>query len=106
MLLMPERMDGRNAVTVADLKRLEDEDLDGVPCYRMMWDEGQVATHGKRATRHNREVVWVDQRTFLLRRIEYCWWFDGPDRWRTRADFWPELNVPIPKEELENGLHP
>jgi thiol-disulfide isomerase/thioredoxin len=59
VLLMPVEVTGASLTTILrDLKRLEDADVGGVPCY------GVRGTFGP-----SRTAVWIDRRTHLLREI-------------------------------------
>ena len=60
-LLMPDIFPGNRITQLARLRRESDKELDGVECYRLSGERGT----GVAAT-----TVWIDKRTFLIRRID------------------------------------
>lgn len=58
-LLLPDRIDGRKLSELSDAKRVEDEKIDGFDCFRIRGKEGDDVT-----------ILWIDKRTYLLRRIK------------------------------------
>jgi outer membrane lipoprotein-sorting protein len=83
-LLMPHRVPGCRRSERAALTRLEDAELDGVACFgverRAVIDPEEAHRFREEAIRllgwappaaeSDPDVLWVDQRTFLIRRIE------------------------------------
>jgi hypothetical protein len=88
VLLMPDRIEGRKLTELAELRRLEDVELDGVGCYRiqgrfvdpaendpvqkerMRRDVLRLTGRVPEEAVHGPQVVWIEQGTFLVRRIE------------------------------------
>jgi outer membrane lipoprotein-sorting protein len=59
-LLLPREVEGRRLTDMTDAKRLADAKVGSADCFRV---EGKYANSPR--------VVWVDQKTFLVRRIDF-----------------------------------
>lgn len=87
-LLMPKELRGRRLTSMQEVKRIKDAKFDGVECFCI---KGKYANSPR--------VLWIDKKTFLVRRID--------DR-REHEDFRtertttynPTLNERIPEEKL------
>jgi outer membrane lipoprotein-sorting protein len=58
-MLLPDRIGGRKLSQLSDAKRVEDDKVNGFDCFRIRGKEGDDVT-----------VLWIDKRTYLLRRIK------------------------------------
>lgn len=108
-LLMPERVTGRRLAEQASLTRLEDAELDGVTCHRVecryMIDPDDARRVREETIRvlgsappegeWDPEVLWFQQESFLIRKIE-----DGTrfSAFRTESvtTYEPALDQPVP----------
>ncbi len=84
VLLMPDRIGGRNLTDMTELEFLDDATFDSADCCRI---RGMYAEHPK--------TVWIDKATGLIRRIDLEMPFDGY-RVETTTTFDPVVNSEIP----------
>jgi hypothetical protein len=68
---------------MVDVHRMDDAAINGVAMFRL------------RGSRMTDTTVWIEQATFLIRRIEY----DPPNAHET-IDYSPRMNVEIPAQLL------
>jgi outer membrane lipoprotein-sorting protein len=80
-LLMPDRVDARSVLELSQVKQLEDAKINGRVCYRV---EG-------RGVLGTRTVLWIDRKTFGLRRIEEWKKFPSFEA-ETTTTYEPEIN--------------
>ena len=90
-LLLPKEVEGWRLTNITQVKRVEDAKLDKVDCFRI---EG----NGHRAD--NSMTLWIDQKTFLVRRIDEQNKFDD---FRTvdTTIYDPVTDEEIPDKKLE-----
>jgi len=89
-LLLRNEVDGGLLTALAEVKRLENDMIENADCFRL---EG---TYAERVA----VTVWVDAKTFLVRRIDER--MPVKDfRTETTTTYEPAINVQIPAEELE-----
>ena len=88
-LLLPKEVRGRRLTQIAEAKRVEDAKLDMVDCFRVegKFDESPM-------------TLWIDQRSFLVRRIDAQKKFDD-FRVEETTTYDPAINEEIPKKSLE-----
>lgn len=88
-MLLPGKSE-TGAMGLFELKRLPDEESNGVACYRI---DGLDGTGG-------RQSLWIDRQTLLLRKVAESMAFD---RFRTETvtTYQPESGVSISDKELE-----
>lgn len=91
-LLLPE-LHGNRLTDLQSLKRLDDETLGAVLCYRI---EGR---QGNRPPM----TVWIDRQTFLVRRIDRHQQLPKDVQVDTVTTYEPELDGKIPAEALAFG---
>lgn len=88
-LLLPDRIDGRKLSELSDAKRVEDEKIDGIDCFRIRGKEEDDVT-----------VLWIDKRTCILRMIKSNHKF--PDfRTETMTSYHAAFNRRITDKMLE-----
>ena len=90
-LLLPNEVGGRRLTDMTAAKRLEDAELDMVDCYRI---EGKLGD--------SRRTLWIDKKTFLLRRIDTQAEFRDFRTVRTTT-YDPVIDEGCPEEMLEFG---
>jgi hypothetical protein len=81
------------AADLVQAERIADADLEDIPCFRV---------HGKYQDSMGRGTdctIWIDQRSFLIRRTEKVSAFLGP-RETTTATYEPEIDIEISTAEL------
>jgi hypothetical protein len=88
-LLVPAEIGGRPLTTVGEAKRIDDAMLDKVDCFRVQGTFGNSPT-----------TIWVEKKTFLLRRIDAQKTFD---KFRTEetTTYEPVIDEEVAKEMLE-----
>ena len=89
-LLMPDEVGGRKLTDMTEIERLEDAKLGDVNCFQIQ---------GKFGGRD--EVVWIDQSSFLVRRIDSKDTLGGDLRVETTTTYEPEVNKDIPEGMLD-----
>jgi outer membrane lipoprotein-sorting protein len=90
-LLLPKEIGGRRLTDMTEVKRLEDAGLDKVDCFRI---EGKLADSPR--------TLWIDKKTFLLRRIDTQAEFRDFRTVRTTT-YDPVIDEGFPEEMLEFG---
>jgi outer membrane lipoprotein-sorting protein len=88
-LLLPKEVEGRRLMDMTEAKRVEDAKLDKVDCFCI---EGKFAD--------SPTTLWIDQKTFLVRRIDAQQKFDG-FRTETTTIYDPAIDEEIPDKRLE-----
>ena len=88
-LLLAKEVEGRRLMDMTEAKRVEDAKLDKVDCFRI---EGKFA--GSPTT------LWIDQKKFLVRRIDAQKKFDD-FRTETTTTYDPAIDEEIPEKKLE-----
>ena len=88
-LLMPKEVEGWRLTDMTGVKRLEDAKLDKVDCLRI---EGKFAD--------SPTTVWIDQKTFLVRRIDSQNKF-ADFRTEETTTYDPAIDEEIPDKKLE-----
>jgi hypothetical protein len=89
-LLLPNEIDGWSLTDMKEAKRIDDGKLDGAPCYRIQGKDGSG----------NPMTLWVDQKTFLVRRIDTEMTFTHFRTKRT-ATYQPAIDEEVPETLLE-----
>jgi hypothetical protein len=89
VLLLPGEVEGRRLTDMTDVKRIADATLGGVDCFRV---EGTYANVPR--------TVWVEQKTFLVRRIEFESTFPS-FRTQETTTYEPVVDKPVAQELLE-----
>ena len=118
-LLLPDQIEGRRLTDLAEVKRLDDADLERIHCYRI---QGRVlpVEMKKAEPDHLRQkiqkppgrqpeegkygptVVWIDIATFLVRRIEEKMQFES-FRADSITEYDASVDTPIAEKQLEFG---
>ena len=88
-LLLPKEVEGRRLMDMTEAKRVEDAKLDKVDCFRI---------EGKFADRPT--TLWIDQKTFLVRRIDAQKKFDN-FRTEETTTYDPVIDEEMPDKKLE-----
>jgi outer membrane lipoprotein-sorting protein len=88
-LLLPKEVEGRRLTDMTEAKRIADAKLDKVDCFRI---EGKFGG--------NPTTLWIDQKTFLVRRIDAQMKFDD-FRTETTTTYDPAIDEDIPDKKLE-----
>ncbi|MHC4540369.1 MAG: redoxin family protein [Planctomycetota bacterium] len=89
-LLLPNDVTGGSLATLRDLELLDDEDVDGVLCFKI---QGKYAGDRMR-------TLWVDKSSFLVRKIFGSAKF--PDfRTETTTTYNPQFNVDVGPDDLK-----
>ncbi len=89
VLLLPEEVGGGRLTDMTETRRIEDAKFEKVECFRI------ESEYGKRNT-----LLWIDKKTFLLRRIDEHKEFDNFRTERTTT-YDPVIDKEIPKELLD-----
>jgi outer membrane lipoprotein-sorting protein len=87
--VLPKEVEGRRLTDMTDTKRVEDAKLDKVACFRI---EGKYADSPM--------TLWIDQKTFLVRRIDAQKKFDD-FRTEETTTYDPVIDGEIPDKQLE-----
>lgn len=89
VLLLPDEVGGGRITDMTQTRRIEDAKFEKVECFRI------ESENGKRNT-----MLWIDKKTFLLRRIDER---KGFDNFRTErmTTYGPVIDKEIPEELLE-----
>jgi len=88
-LLLPKEVEGRRLTDMTEAKRIADAKLQKVDCFRI---EGKFA--GRPTT------LWIDQKKFLVRRIDAQMKFDD-FRTETTTTYDPAIDEAVPDKKLE-----
>ena len=88
-LLLPKEVEGRRLTDMTEAKRIDDAKLDKVDCFRI---EGKFAG--------SPTMLWIDQKTFLVRRIDTQQKFDN-FRTEETTTYDPVIDEEIPDKKLE-----
>jgi outer membrane lipoprotein-sorting protein len=88
-LLLPKEVGGRRLTDITEAKRIDDAKLDKVDCFCI---EGKFGG--------NPITLWIDQKTFLVRRIDAQQKFDD-FRTETTTTYDPAIDEEIPDKKLE-----
>lgn len=91
-LLLPNEIEGRTLMDLTEAKRIDDAKLDKVKCFRI---EGKFAD--------SPITLWIDQKNFLVRRIDSQGTFDL-FRTEETTTYEPAIDEEIPEKKLEFGL--
>ncbi|MDQ1257119.1 MAG: hypothetical protein QG656_1721, partial [Candidatus Hydrogenedentes bacterium] len=89
-LLFPDEAGPGYLTEMSEETRIDDGEQDGVACYRI---RGQTM-------RPWAPTVWIDQETFLVRRIDTHGEFRDTLREEAVTTFKPVLNAEVPEERL------
>jgi outer membrane lipoprotein-sorting protein len=87
-LLLPKEVEGRRLTDMSEAKRIDDAKLDKVDCFRIEGKFGGSPT-----------TLWIDQKSFLVRRIDSQKKFDDFRTETTTYD--PAIDEEIPNKKLE-----
>lgn len=88
-LLLPEEVEGWRLMDMTEAKRVDDAKFDNVDCFRI---EGKCAD--------SPTTLWIDQKTFLVRRIDAQSRFDD-FRTEETTTYDPVIDEEIPDKKLE-----
>lgn len=88
-LLLPQEVGGGRLTDLKEARRAEDASLDGVECFRI---EGTYGGHPV--------TVWIDKKSFLVRRISSTTQFDD-FRTEETTTYDPSIGGEIPEEAME-----
>lgn len=88
-LLMPKEVGGRRLTDITEAKRIEDAKLDEAECFRV---EGKLV--------NSPMTIWIDKKTFLVRRIDSTSKFDDFST-ETTTTYDPIIDEEVPDEALE-----
>ena len=91
-LLLPKEVEGRRLTDLKEAKRIEDDKIDKVECFRI---QGKYADTPM--------TLWIDQKTFLVRRIVTRTQVNF--RLEVTTNYTPAIDVKIEEKKLEFG-HP
>jgi outer membrane lipoprotein-sorting protein len=91
-LLLPKEVEGRRLTDLKEAKRIEDDKIDKVECFRI---QGKYADTPM--------TLWIDQKTFLVRRIVTLTQVNF--RLEVTTNYTPAIDVKIEEKKLEFG-HP
>lgn len=92
VLLLPKDVGGRRLTDLTDAKRVDDAQFDKVDCFRI---DGTFAG--------NPMALWIDKKTFLVRRIDSKTKFDTFSTERTTT-YDPIIDEEVPGKALEFDL--
>ena len=88
IMLIPDEFRGRRLTNITEAERIEDAKFDEVDCFRIQGSVGSPMT------------IWVDKKTFLLRRIDSQTKFDD-FRTEQTTTYEPVINGKIPDKMLK-----
>lgn len=88
-LLLPKEVGGRRLTDITEAKRVEDAKIDKLDCFRI---EGKYAD--------SQMTLWIDQKTFLVRRIDAQTKFDD-FRAEETTTYDSAIDEDIPDKKLE-----
>jgi outer membrane lipoprotein-sorting protein len=88
-LLLPKEVEGRRLMDITEAKQVKDAKLDKVDCFRIEGMFGGSPT-----------TLWIDQKTFLVRRIDAQKKF-GNFRTEETTTYAPVIDEEIPDKKLE-----
>ena len=89
-LLMPSEMTGIKLTNIRKPVRGEDQSIDGRNCFSI---QGQLP--------EGRTTIWIDQESFLVRRIEQSYPFVKGVTVAERTDYQPVINQDVAAKRLE-----
>jgi hypothetical protein len=107
LLLPADAATGRHPLELNYAVRIGDADEDGFGCFRIRGQSirtPRTLGEGEQAVvlQENSVIIWIDQRSFLVRRVEETNVYDT-FRTETITTYRPQIDVQIPSEELEFG---
>src|SRR5713101_189671 len=88
-MLLPKEVEGRRLMDMTEAKRIDDVKLDKVDCFRI---EGKFGG--------NPTTLWIDQKKFLVWRIDAQQKFDD-FRTETTTTYDPAIDEEVPDKKLE-----
>jgi len=95
VLIGANKVGGRSIADMLHAKRLQNAVQDGVICFRV---QGQ-----RTKTEPGLVTLWIDQKTFLIRRIDSSHEFKD-FKTETTKIYQPQVNVPVPAEKFELNI--
>jgi outer membrane lipoprotein-sorting protein len=95
-LLLPKEVHGQRLTEITEVKRVEDAKLDKFDCFRL---EGKFILQLEAKFINSPTTIWIDKKTFLVRRIDAQMKFDD-FRTEETTSYEPAVDEEIPDKML------